>query len=139
MSIHGYSISRGYPDGTICVGGKNTAQISAFIDYVETNKDAFTEYELQPVDATQARSGEVCEGLKGKSSHNIVNKNTNGMGLQLELNKIMREDLVKSSSTYDVLRNVFYGAIYHALNQYTNGADEVSQILQNWGGTSSAM
>ena len=117
VSIHGYGNSRGYSSGTICVGGKNTAQVSAFIDYIETNKNSFTGYELQAVNATQARSGDICEGLKGTSSSNIVNKNSNGMGLQLELNKVMRKDLVKSSSTYDELRNVVYGAISHAMNQ----------------------
>ena len=117
VSIHGYGSSRGYSSGTICVGGKNMAQVSAFIDYIETNKDAFTGYELQAVDGTQAQSGDVCEGLRGMSSSNIVNKNSSGMGLQLELNKVMRKDLVKSSSTYDELRNVFYGAISHAMNQ----------------------
>lgn len=117
VSIHGYGSSRGYSDGTICVGGKNTSQVAAFIDYIETNKNAFTGYSLQAVDATQAQSGHICEGLKGTSSHNIVNKNSSGMGLQLELNKVMRQDLVKSSSNYDELRNVVYGAISQAMNQ----------------------
>lgn len=117
VSIHGYSTSHGYPGGTICVGGKNQAQISAFIDYIETNKNAFTKYQLQPIDATQAPSGEVCAELKGTSSRHPVNQNTQGMGLQLELNLILRKDLVKPSSPYDALRHVFYGAIYHAMNQ----------------------
>ncbi len=91
--------------------------LSAFIDYVETNKNAFTGYDLQPVDATQAQSGEVCEGLQGTSSNNIVNKNSSGMGLQLEFSSVMRKDLVTSSSTYDELRNVIYGGISHAINQ----------------------
>ncbi len=63
VSIHGYGDHRGYSNGTICVGGKNTAQRSAFIDYIANNQSTFSHYTLQGIDATQAQSGEVCEGL----------------------------------------------------------------------------
>jgi phage replication-related protein YjqB (UPF0714/DUF867 family) len=118
VAIHGYSSRRGYPTGTICVGGRNSAQRAAFIDYIEQNRSVFGEYELIPVDATKAGTGESCDGLSGRSRRNIVNKNASGMGLQIELHKTMRYDLVDPEPEYDALRELFYGAVHHAI---TNG------------------
>ena len=115
VSIHGYGPQRRYRRGTICVGGKNADQVSAFMDFIDTNRDDFGAYRLLPVDATQAESGETCTGLGGTSSRNIVNKTMTEMGLQLELGKRMRQDLVNPQAQYDELRRIVYGAIAHAI------------------------
>ncbi|MEM9217887.1 MAG: poly-gamma-glutamate hydrolase family protein [Cyanobacteria bacterium P01_F01_bin.150] len=115
VSIHGYGSRRRYRRGTICVGGKNTNQISAFIEFLETQRDGFTAYQLRPIDATQAEAGDLCSGLGGTSARNIVNKTKTKKGLQLELGQQMRQDLVNSHSPYDELRQIFYGAIAHAM------------------------
>ena len=115
VSIHGYGSQRDYPEGTICVGGKNANQVSAFISFIENNEHNFTEYLLNPIDATQANSGDMCKGLSGICSTNIVNRTITEMGLQLELGKKMRQDLVNPQSQYNELRRVFDEAIAHAI------------------------
>lgn len=119
VSIHGYASRRRYPEGVICVGGKNEKQRNSFINYINTHNDRFNGYALDPIDATKNNvdSPYKCEDLGGVLSTNIVNKNSNGMGLQLELNKVMRKNLVDSSSDYDELRNVFYEAITEAMER----------------------
>ena len=117
VAIHGYKKEREYPEGTICVGGGNKAQKSAFIDRIQDNQYAFPEYELRAIDPTKPGSGKMCNDLKGQKAKNIVNRNSSKKGgLQLELNIVMRKDLTKSGVAYDKLRDVFYGAIFQTMN-----------------------
>jgi phage replication-related protein YjqB (UPF0714/DUF867 family) len=138
VSIHGYNPSRnksrnqfkGYPIGTICVGGKNRTQIDAFINYVNEQKSIFESqpesYRLIPVNAnpvesvssnTSINDKPTCAGLKGDSRRNIVNKNkSNEGGLQVELSLRMRHDLANLDEIkFNSLRDVIYGAIAQAM------------------------
>lgn len=122
ISIHGYIKERDYPEGVICVGGKNQDQIKAFIKYVNANSSTFTDqggYSIQPINAPEASSGFCVDRkpyLKGTSKDNIVNKNSKGQGLQLEFSPTMRENLVDTTEQrYETLRNIIYGAIDQAM------------------------
>lgn len=123
IAIHGYSPGRNYKEGVICVGGKNQEQIKAFINYVNANSSTFTNqggYKLYPINVPKATSGNCIDpkpSLKGTDSSNIVNKNSQGRGLQLELSPTMREELVdKTEKRYETLRNIIYKAIEQAMN-----------------------
>lgn len=99
VSIHGHS--QPHNPGSICVGGLNKAQRDEFIAHVKTNRSSFKLYDLNPIDVLNQTTGDCSEeNLRGQSPHNIVNKNSAKMGLQLELNSQMREDLVKSGADY---------------------------------------
>ena len=114
VAIHGYD--RAYPQGTICVGGANAPQIQTFIKQVNQQKSLFSNYDLRPINAPQlTNSGDDCYDLKGTSSTNLVNRNGSGKGLQLELSKQMRSDLVNPSASYDVLRQIIFEAISQAM------------------------
>lgn len=122
ISIHGYIKARGYPDGVICVGGRNQGQIKAFINYVNANSSTFTDqggYNLQPINTPEASSGFCVDRepyLKGVSKRNIVNKNSKGEGLQLEFSPTMREDLVdRAEKRNKTLQNIIYSAIDQAM------------------------
>ncbi|MDV3002419.1 MAG: hypothetical protein N5P05_004074 (plasmid) [Chroococcopsis gigantea SAG 12.99] len=124
VSIHGYREWRKYPDGVICVGGRNHAQIKAFISHVNANASSFSgsgSYPLKPIDASTASEGEdFCVDkkpyLKGTARMNIVNRNLRGRGLQLELGPVMRKDLAEGVGfRYDTLRTIIYGAIDEAM------------------------
>ena len=123
IAIHGYSNSRGYPKGTICVGGGNQNQVNAFIDYVNQNKSTFESspngYPLIAINATSVSGkGEQCYGLKGTSTNNIVNKNAGNGGLQIELSLGMRKDLANLKNTnFNLLRNVIYEGVVKAMIQ----------------------
>ena len=117
VSIHGYGTRRGYSEGVICVGGKEDHQRKRFIDYLNARRESFTLYTLQPLDATLAEDGGTCDGLEGVLSSNIVNRNSRGMGLQLEFSRVLREGLVSSGADFDALRDLVYGAIAHAMDE----------------------
>lgn len=114
VAIHGYD--RPYPQGTICVGGANAAQVQAFMDHVNQQKSLFPNYDLLPVNAPQLTNpSENCFDLKGISAKNLVNRTSTGQGLQLEFSQQLRADLVNPSLSYDSLRRIIYGAIAKAL------------------------
>lgn len=70
------------------------------------------------IDAPNQTSGDCYESsLKGVSPHNIVNKNSNRMGLQLELNSQMKKDLVKTGAAYKELQRIIYGGLAQAMNK----------------------
>ncbi|WP_257459593.1 poly-gamma-glutamate hydrolase family protein [Archangium lipolyticum] len=115
VAIHGFSEDT-YPRGTICVGGRNAAQVQAFIDSINANKSRFTRYSINAVNAATAPSGTTCSQWRGTAQDNPVNRSSSGAGgLQLELNLDIRKDLVNVSSDYNALRDVFYGAIHAAM------------------------
>lgn len=121
VAIHGYSDSRGYPKGAICVGGKDVSARSAFISYVNNNAAAWNAnpntYSLTPIDATTAADGTNCGDveIRGVADDNLVNRTSSRAGLQLELSKGLRADLVNAAAGYDDLRNLIYGAIRDAM------------------------
>lgn len=116
VSIHGHR--QPHHPGSICVGGRNEAQRKEFITYVKSNSSSFRVYDLNPIDAPSETSGDCFEkNLKGKSRDNIVNKNSTKMGLQLELNSKMRDDLVKNDAAYKELQRVIYGAVAQAMTK----------------------
>lgn len=124
VSIHGYRQWRKYPNGVICVGGRNHDQIKAFISHVNAKALDFNNsggYPLQPIDATTAiRDKDFCVDKKpyltGTDPINIVNRNSRKMGLQLELGPTMREELANGKGVkYDTLRTIIYGAIDEAM------------------------
>jgi phage replication-related protein YjqB (UPF0714/DUF867 family) len=116
VSIHGHS--QPHASGSICVGGLNKYQRDEFITYVKSNASSFKPYMLNPIDAPTQTSGDCSEkNLKGKSPDNIVNKNSAGKGLQLELNAQMRKDLVKSDTDYKELQRIIYGAVAQAMTK----------------------
>ena len=120
VSIHGYSASRSNHKGTICVGGANTAQVSAFISYVEKNQDSFTLYDVIPVNAATAEqvAGADCSGLAGTSSKNLVNRVAGSAGgLQLEMNRAIKMDLLDPDPKFEALRNLVYGGVNAALTK----------------------
>lgn len=118
VAIHGYGSHRGYPDGRICVGGKNKPQIDAFINHVNTHEDDFPDYDLEPVDATDDPGKSLCQGLSGISLQNLVNCNSQGEGLQLELSPKMRDDLDDCDLlNCDALRDLIYGAVEAAMKE----------------------
>ncbi len=115
VAIHGYSDSRGYARGVICVGGANASARSTFIAQINSNGSSWAGYPLTPIDAPSAGSG-TCGDLVGTASANIVNRTSSGGGLQLELSKSLRADLANTSDhSYDALRNILYGAIAAAM------------------------
>ncbi|MEB3311421.1 MAG: poly-gamma-glutamate hydrolase family protein [Snowella sp.] len=114
VAIHGYN--RPYPQGMICVGGANAAQVQAFMDQVNQRKSLFPNYDLLPINAPQLTNpDENCFDLKGISTKNIVNRTSTGQGLQLELSQQLRADLVNPSPSYDSLRRIIYEAIAQAM------------------------
>jgi phage replication-related protein YjqB (UPF0714/DUF867 family) len=114
VAIHGYD--RPYPKGTICVGGADRVQIQTFINQVNQQKALLPNYDLRPVNAPQLTNPEEdCYDLKGQSMRNLVNRNSRGKGLQLELSQQLRADLVNPSSSYDSLRWIIYEAIAQAM------------------------
>jgi phage replication-related protein YjqB (UPF0714/DUF867 family) len=117
VAIHGYSDTRGYPRGAMCVGGSDAAARNAFISYVNSKASSWGSYPLTPIDATTAAGGTTCDDdtLRGIDSNNIVNRTSGGGGLQLELNSGLRADLANTSASYDTLRNIVYGAINQAM------------------------
>src|ERR1051326_5630778 len=54
VAIHGYSDTRGYPYGAMCVGGLDAPARSAFISYVNSRAASWSSYPLTPIDATTA-------------------------------------------------------------------------------------
>ena len=113
VAIHGHS--RSFQKGSICVGGKDAAARNAFTAYVNNNAAAWGAYDLNAIDATTADSGDCSDvDLRGTGDANIVNRTSRGAGLQLELHRYFREDLVNTASTFDVLRNLVYEAIHQA-------------------------
>ncbi|WP_414584767.1 poly-gamma-glutamate hydrolase family protein [Scytonema sp. PCC 10023] len=134
VAIHGYSKSRtdsnpNYSQGTICVGGASKAQISAFINSLNSNKSVFESslegYPLIPINAPSVNEPlknlpenqkPACYDLKGEDKNNIVNRNASTKGLQLELSWDMRKDLTNDSAKFDSLRSVIYGAIRYAMS-----------------------
>ena len=121
VSIHGYSDKRGYDKGVICVGGKDNAARNVFISYVQNNAAAWNAnpntYTLNPRDAVAAADGTECgdDEIRGLASANLVNRTSSNAGLQLELSPQFRADLVNTSSGFDDLRNLIYGAIRQAM------------------------
>ena len=121
VAIHGYSDARGYKKGVICVGGKDDAARNAFISYVTNNTAAWNAnpntYPLRPLDATTAAVGTDCgdDEIRGIADDNLVNRTSSHTGFQLELGKAFRADLVNTSSGYNDLRNLIYGAIREAM------------------------
>ena len=116
VSIHGHS--RDHATGSICVGGLNEAQRNEFIAYVNSNRNSFSLYRLNPIDAPSKKSGDCSEvNLKGTSPYNIVNKNSSEAGLQLELNSQMRQDLVKAGADYEELQRIIYGGVAQAMSK----------------------
>lgn len=116
ISIHGHG--QHHAPGSICVGGLNKDQRDEFISYVKSNASSFKRYELNPIDTTQQNTGNCSENfLRGVSPHNIVNKNSSDMGLQLELNSKMRKDLVKPGEEYKQLQQIFYSAVTQAMKK----------------------
>ena len=99
ISLHGFGSEnyRDTPEGLILVGGKNRAQIDAFISYVEDRRELFAGYLLYPTVATDA--GDAFGEITGSSSNNIVNRNPSEAGLQLELTYTMREQLSTNNLT----------------------------------------
>lgn len=117
VAIHGHGKS--YPKGAICVGGLDATARSAFISYVNANASSWQMYLLNPIDATTASSGSTCgdDGLRGIAPGNLVNRTqAGGGGLQLELHKDFRADLVNTSTSYDGLRAIVYEAIRRAMS-----------------------
>mgnify|MGYP000010491967 CR=1 FL=1 len=118
LAIHGYSDVRGNRRGTLCVGGRNTAQIEQFIATMNARKSSFGGYTLTPVNAASAepKAGVNCSGLTGTARMNLVNrvKDEDG-GLQLEMSDGIKADLVSPSAQYDELRTVFYAAVSAAM------------------------
>lgn len=120
LSIHGYSEVRGNRRGTLCVGGRNSAQVQQFISTMNAQKSRFTGYSLYPVNSATASptAGVNCSGLTGTARLNLVNRvnNDNG-GLQLEMSDGLKADLVSSSAQYDSLRTVLYAAVSAAMSK----------------------
>lgn len=120
VSIHGYSKERdtkpGYQRGTICVGGGNEPQVEKFREYINKSGLALP-YPLIPVNARgQDNEEDVCNKLQGTDPKNIVNKNGNRKGLQLELSSGMRQDLANLDDVkFNNLRDVVYGAVAQAM------------------------
>ena len=122
VAIHGYSISKGWLKGDICVGGLDGASRSIFRNYVlNSTWTGDGSYPLNPVDATTATSGACFDTeIAGKSTANIVNRTSSGGGLQLELHNQLRLDLANTADhRFDQLRDIVYGA--------TNAAMQTSQ------------
>jgi phage replication-related protein YjqB (UPF0714/DUF867 family) len=121
VAIHGYKIERQYERGVMCVGGKDDAARNSFISHVRNNAALWdtptnpNRYPLDPVDATTAAAGTKCSDLRGFEGDNLVNRTSTGRGLQLELHRDFRADLVNTSSSYNTLRDIFYGAVYQAM------------------------
>jgi phage replication-related protein YjqB (UPF0714/DUF867 family) len=141
VSIHGYDRTERSETNTICVGGQNKDQIKKFIEAVDKESDELQNkfnYSLNLVDVPTVVETEnendnnvIClknnqnkkDELTGTSEKNIVNKNIdkNG-GLQIELNKRIRNDLAEgidnpdSNDKSQVLRNVIFNAIKEAMN-----------------------
>jgi len=126
VAIHGYDDSRGYAKGVICVGGKDVSARGIFISYINNNAAAWNAnpntYPLTPIDATTAADGTDCgdNEIRGVADDNLVNRTSSHAGLQLELSKGFRADLVNTFTSYDDLRNVVYGAIREAMVEQTN-------------------
>ncbi|WP_371830524.1 poly-gamma-glutamate hydrolase family protein [Candidatus Entotheonella palauensis] len=116
VSIHGCG-SSSCANSTICIGGANTSQIDAFKDYVDTYKGVLP-YALDPAKVQSSDTAACKAKLRGSSSDNIVNKSSSGNGgLQLEMSRNVRNQLVSSSVPDDLLRGVIYGGVAVAMGE----------------------
>lgn len=132
VSIHGYGDGRGYVKEAICVGGGDASARSAFINYVNTNAAAWGAYTLRAIDATAAGSGDCsADDLAGEAVANLVNRTSSRAGLQLELHREFRADLVNTSSGFNDLRDLFYGAVRQAM-AVPAGCSTVDGAGLNW-------
>ena len=114
VAIHGHG--RSYDKGSICVGGNDAAARDAFKNYIDDNAASWGGYALNAIDATDADSGDCsADELNGDDVANIVNRTSSKAGLQLELHGEFRDDLVNTSSGFDGLRDLFYGAVRAAM------------------------
>lgn len=116
ISIHGYAESASEDPGVeiICAGGKDDRLIAALADAVAKRAHMFPDLRLV-VDGGPDFSCLLCSRLAGADENNIVNRNSRGAGLQLELSRRLRQALVDSSPTGDALRDLFYGSLQEAL------------------------
>lgn len=132
VAIHGHG--RAYQKASICVGGKDAAARSAFINYIDNNAGAWSGYTLDAIDVFTATSGDCSAAdLKGDAVANLVNRTSSRAGLQLELHREFRADLVNSSSGFDDLRDLFYGAVREAMAVPTGclSVDSAGMTWQN--------
>jgi phage replication-related protein YjqB (UPF0714/DUF867 family) len=128
VSIHGCS-SSSCSLHTICAGGRNSVtgmdQPIDFRNYVNTYKGLLSS--LLPSELltfafddqhNQSDNGATCAAhLVGDDEDNIVNQNSIGEGLQLEISSNIRNFLVNNSIEYDLLRGVVYGGVAHAVGE----------------------
>jgi phage replication-related protein YjqB (UPF0714/DUF867 family) len=128
VAIHGYSTTRGYTTGTLCVGGASASQRLAFINHVNNHKAAFESsaagYPITPVDAPLVADPNDCHDLDGTHANNLVNRNANHAGLQLELHKDLRAHLADvCNADYEPLRELIFAATAVAMGHNPNNGN----------------
>lgn len=123
ISIHGYtgSASDDPDEEVICAGGRDERLIAAFAAAVARRSHTYPGFGLV-VDGGPEFSCAVCLRLAGEDENNIVNRNRQGAGLQLEMSRRLRKALVDSSPSGDSLREMLFGSIQEALIAADGGA-----------------
>ncbi len=119
IAIHGYADTGSEDPGVeiLCVGGRDRELIAAFVARLEKDAGLFAGFSVQAVDGTSAPREHFCRKLNGNHPDNIVNRNQNGQGMQLELGLRLRQALVSKDQAYDPLRELFYGSLQQACAQ----------------------
>ncbi len=125
ISIHGYSGSAGDDPAVdiICAGGRDDNLIAAFAGAVAQRSSMFPDFTLV-VDHGPEFSYPVCRRLNGDDENNIVNRNSEGAGMQLEMSRRLRQALVDSGPYGDSLRELFFGSVRAGLMTADGGGPE---------------
>ena len=124
VAIHGYGVHSNWPQDKeiICVGGMMTTPlVDKFIAAIRQQHDKLVAegFDIEPIDARNVTDpAGACYGLSGKGASNIVNRNSNQSGLQLELSRKLRLTLAdtRSQQRYPALCLMLGEAIRSALN-----------------------
>jgi phage replication-related protein YjqB (UPF0714/DUF867 family) len=125
ISIHGYAGSASDDPGVevICAGGRDDGFIAALAGAVAQKSHMFREFDLV-VDGGPEFSYPVCRRLDGDDENNVVNRNSKGAGVQLEMSLRLRRALVESSPSGDSLRELFFGSVQEGLISADGGDRE---------------
>lgn len=132
VSIHGCGAS--CSDETICVGGRDTAQINSLVDYIDDYRHLLP-YTVHGSTVPASGTPFCAAAIDGDHVDNIVNDTSTGEGLQLEMSLDVRSALASGGIQDDLLRGLVYGGVAQAMGEHPLPlATHTSTQTYTWGG-----